>query len=225
MGKIAVLLADDHPVVREGLRALLAVEQDMEIVGEAQDGRQAVELARKTSPDVVVMDLAMPVLNGLEATRQLLKRSPGTRVLVLSSYADDECLTQLTQAGATGYLTKQAAGNDLAQAIRAVRRGKAFYSPDIAKRLQDRDSASPTAGQLPKKKRVLTDREREVLQLIAEGFSNKEIASELGISIKTEEKHRQAAMNKLDIHETAGLTRYAISRGIVAANSAAHLTH
>ncbi len=215
MGKIAVLLADDHAVIREGLRALLAVEQDMEIVGEAQDGRQAVELARKTSPDVVVMDLAMPVLNGLEATRQLLKRSPGTRVLVLSSYADDECLTQLTQAGATGYLTKQAAGNDLAQAIRAVRRGKAFYSPDIAKRLQDRDSASPTAGQLPKKKRVLTDREREVLQLIAEGFSNKEIASELGISIKTEEKHRQAAMNKLDIHETAGLTRYAISRGMV----------
>src|SRR6266568_9073589 len=207
MGKIAVLLADDHPVVREGLRALLAVEQDMEIVGEAQDGRQAVELARKTSPDVVVMDLAMPVLNGLEATRKLLERSPGTRVLVLSSYADDECLTQLTQAGATGYLTKQAAGNDLAQAIRAVRRGKAFYSTDIAKRLQDRDSASPTAGQLPKKKRVLTDREREVLQLIAEGFSNKEIASELGISIKTEEKHRQAAMNKLDIHETAGLTR------------------
>ena len=215
MGKIAVLLADDHPVVREGLRALLAVEQDMEIVGEAQDGRQAVELARKTSPDVVVMDLAMPVLNGLEATRKLLERAPTTRVLVLSSYADDECVTQLTQAGATGYLTKQAAGNDLAQAIRAVRRGKAFYSPDIAKRLQDRDSASPTAGQLPKKKRVLTDREREVLQLIAEGFSNKEIASELGISIKTEEKHRQAAMNKLDIHETAGLTRYAISRGMV----------
>jgi len=135
--------------------------------------------------------------------------------LVLSSYADDECLTQLTQAGATGYLTKQAAGNDLAQAIRAVRRGKAFYSPDIAKRLRDRHSASLKGGELPKKGRELTERETEVLQLIAEGLSNKEIASELGISIKTAEKHRQAAMNKLDIHETAGLTRYAISRGMV----------
>ena len=115
MGKITVLLADDHAVVREGLRALLALEEDIEIVGEAQDGREAVELARKTSPDVVVMDLAMPVLNGLEATRQLLKRASTTRVLVLTSYADDECVTHLTQAGATGYLTKQAAANDRAR--------------------------------------------------------------------------------------------------------------
>ena len=215
MEKITVLLADDHAVVREGLRALLALEEDIEIVGEAQDGREAVELARKTSPDVVVMDLAMPVLNGLEATRQLLKRASTTRVLVLISYADDECVTHLTQAGATGYLTKQAAANDLAQAIRAVRRGKTFYSPEIAKRLRERESASPAGGQLSKRGRALTERESEVLQLIAEGFSNKEIASELGISIKTVEKHRQAAMHKLDIHETAGLTRYAISRGTV----------
>jgi len=201
MGKITVLLADDHAVVREGLRALLALEEDIEIVGEAQDGREAVELARKTSPDVVVMDLAMPVLNGLEATRQLLKRASTTRVLVLTSYADDECVTHLTQAGATGYLTKQAAANDLAQAIRAVRRGKTFYSPDIAKRLRERESASPEGGQLSKRGRARTERESEVLQLIAEGLSNKEIASELGISIKTVEKHRQAAMHKLDIHE------------------------
>jgi len=215
MGKIAVLLADDHAVVREGLRALLAVEEDIEIVGEAQDGREAVELTRKTSPDVVVMDLAMPVLNGLEATRQILKRVPTTRVLVLTSYADDECVSQLTQAGATGYLTKQAAANDLVQAIRAVRRGKAFYSPDIAEHLRDRHSASLKGGELPKKRRELTEREAEVLQLVAEGFSNKEIASDLGISIKTVDKHRQTVMNKLDIHETAGLTRYAISRGMV----------
>ena len=215
MGKIAVLLADDHAVVREGLRALLAVEEDIEIVGEAQDGREAVELTRKTSPDVVVMDLAMPVLNGLEATRQILKRVPTTRVLVLTSYADDECVSQLTQAGATGYLTKQAAANDLVQAIHAVRRGKAFYSPDIAERLRDRHSASLKGGELPKKRRELTEREAEVLQLVAEGFSNKEIASDLGISIKTVDKHRQTVMNKLDIHETAGLTRYAISRGMV----------
>jgi len=215
MGKIAVLLADDHAVVREGLRALLAVEEDIEIVGEAQDGREAVELTQKTSPDVVVMDLAMPVLNGLEATRQILKRVPTTRVLVLTSYADDECVSQLTQAGATGYLTKQAAANDLVQAIRAVRRGKAFYSPDIAERLRDRHSASLKGGELPKKRRELTEREAEVLQLVAEGFSNKEIASDLGISIKTVDKHRQTVMNKLDIHETAGLTRYAISRGMV----------
>jgi DNA-binding NarL/FixJ family response regulator len=215
MGKIAVLLADDHAVVREGLRALLAVEEDIEVVGEAQDGREAVELARKTSPDVVVMDLAMPVLNGLEATRQILKKVPTARVLVLTSYGDDESVAQMTQAGATGYLTKQAAANDLSQAIRSVRRGKPFYSPDIANRLRDRDNASLTAGQFAKNNRALTPRETGILQLIAEGFSNREIASELGISIKTVEKHRQAAMNKLDIHQTAGLTRYAISRGMV----------
>src|SRR5437667_12635988 len=137
MQKIAVLLADDHTVIRQGFRALLEAEQDIAVVGEAETGRQAVQLARKLHPDVVVMDIAMPLLNGLEATRQILKELPATKVLVLSSYGDDECVSQLMDAGASGYLIKQTAANDLLRAIREVQRGNAFFSPAIAKRLRD----------------------------------------------------------------------------------------
>jgi DNA-binding NarL/FixJ family response regulator len=215
MKKISVLLVDDHTVVRQGLRALLKMEEDIEVIGEAENGRQAVQMARKTPPDVVVMDVAMPLLNGLEASRQILKSLPTTKVLVLTSYSDDECVQQLTEAGVSGYLIKQTAANDLLKAIREVQKGNAFFSPTIAKRLRDRCRDAFANGQPIRKSTELTSREAEVLQLIAEGFSNKQIAAELCISIKTVEKHRQQVMNKLNIHDVAGLTRYALSKGLV----------
>ncbi len=218
MKKITVLLVDDHTVVRQGLRALLKSEEDIEVIGEAENGRQAVMLAQKTPPDVVLMDVAMPLLNGLEATRQILRGAPNTKVLVLTSYGDDECVAQLMQAGASGYLIKQTAADDLIRAIREVQRGNAFFSPSIAKRLRDQSRAAFTSGTSASRTGELTSRESEVLQLIAEGFSNKQIAAELSISIKTVEKHRQQVMNKLHIHDIAGLTRYAISKGMVERN-------
>lgn len=215
MKRIAVLLVDDHTVVRQGLRALLQSEVDVEVIGEAENGRQAVTMAQKTPPDVVVMDVAMPLLNGLEATRQILRSVPSAKILVLTSYGDDECVEQLMHAGAAGYLIKQTAANDLLKAIREVYRGNAFFSPSIAKRLRDHCREAFNTGTSAKKSGELTTREAEVLQLIAEGFSNKQIAVELSISIKTVEKHRQQVMNKLNIHDVAGLTRYAITKGMV----------
>src|SRR5579871_5774433 len=153
MQKITVLLADDHTVVRQGLRALLAVESDIEIVGEADTGRLAVQLAKKLLPDVVVMDIAMPLLNGLEATRQIAKQTPATKVLILSSYSDDEYVQQLTEAGAAGYLVKQTAANDLLKAIREAHKGNAYFSPSIAKRLRDQCREAFVSGQ-PVKKRT-----------------------------------------------------------------------
>lgn len=217
MEKMKVLLAEDHTVVRQGLRALLAAEEDIDIVGEAENGRQAVQMVKRLEPDVVVMDIAMPVLNGLEATRQISRATPNTKVLVLSSYNDDEYVQQVTEAGAAGYLVKQSAANDLIKAIREVYRGNAFFSPSIAKRLRDqcRDALANGRTTGPKRPDHLTTREAEVLQLIAEGRANKQIASELCISIKTVEKHRQQVMNKLNIHDVAGLTRHAIAKGII----------
>lgn len=216
MHKITVLLADDHTVVRQGLRALLIAEEDIEVVGEAETGRQAVQLAKKLLPDVVVMDIAMPLLNGLEATRQIVRDIPSTRVLILSSYSDDEYVQQLTEAGAVGYLIKQTAAGDLLKAIRETHKGGAFFSPTISKRLMDYYRESFLSGKPVRKTcEKLTSRELEVLQLIAEGKANKQIAAELCISIKTVEKHRQQVMNKLNIHDIAGLTRYAISKGII----------
>jgi DNA-binding NarL/FixJ family response regulator len=216
MEKIRVLLADDHTVVRQGLKALLEAEPDITVVGEASTGREAVNLTRKLLPEVVVMDIAMPNLNGLEATRQIAKEIPQTKLLVLSSYNDDEYVHQVTEAGAMGYLLKQTAATDLIKAVREARRGNAFFSPAISKRLVERYREAFLNG-VPVKKRndLLTSRESEVLQLIAEGKPNKQIAAELCISIKTVEKHRQQVMNKLHIHDVAGLTRYAISKGIV----------
>src|SRR3984957_10015674 len=215
MKKISVLLVDDHTVVRQGLRALLSNEEDIEVIGEAENGRQAVQMATKTAPDVVLMDVVMPLMNGMEGTRQMLKTVPTVKVLVLSSYSDDDYVQQLTEVGASGYLTKQTAGDDLLLAIREVNKGNAFFSPAIAKRLRDRCRQAFNDGQPLKRNVELTSRESEVLQLIAEGLPNKQIAGELGISIKTVEKHRQQVMNKLNIHDVAGLTRYAISKGVV----------
>jgi len=212
MKKISVLLVDDHTVVREGLRALLANEHDIEVVAEAPDGRRALTIAKQSPPDVVVMDVAMPLLNGMDATRQIMRNCRSTAVLVLSSYSDEECVAQLLKAGAAGYITKQSAAEELPKAIREVRRGNRYFSPAIARQLREQDVAK---REVYGESTELTSREAQVLQLVATGFSNKESASELGISIKTIEKHRQQVMNKLRIHETAGLTRYAISKGIV----------
>lgn len=216
MRKIRILLADDHTVVRQGLRALLSAEADFEVVAEAENGRQAVQMARELAPEVVIMDIAMPVLNGVEATRQICRSAPGIKVLVLSTYCNDEYVQQVTEAGACGYLIKQTAVNDLTKAIREVQKGNAYFSPVIARRLRDHCRDTLVAGD--RRKRLpghLTTRESEVLQLIAEGRLNKQIAAELSISIKTVEKHRQQVMNKLGIHDIAGLTRHAMAKGIV----------
>ena len=216
MKRITVLLAEDHMIVREGFRKLLEAEDDLEVVGEAETGRQAVALARKLRPAVVVMDIAMPLLNGLEATRQILKAVPDTKVLILSAHSDDAYVEQATALGAVGFLLKQTSSHDLSRAIREVHKGNTFFSPSIAKRLDNRNQKSPDRGGLLKKKVArLSSREMEVLQLIAEGEANKQMAAELGISIKTVEKHRQNLMSKLNIHDVAGLTRYAISAGII----------
>jgi DNA-binding NarL/FixJ family response regulator len=216
MKRITVLLAEDHMIVREGLRVLLEAEGDIEVVGEAQTGRQAVQLTKRLRPAVVVMDIAMPQLNGLEATQRILKAVPATRVLILSAHGDDGYLRQVVALGAAGYLIKQTSANLLAKAIRKVQKGNTFFSPSIANRLRRLSLDSPDAGKLLKKKRAaLSSRELEVLQLIAEGKANKQIARGLGISIKTVEKHRQHLMRKLDLHDTAGLTRYAIAAGII----------
>ncbi|EEF59537.1 response regulator [Pedosphaera parvula] len=220
MQKITVLLADDHIIVRQGLRALLAAAGDVEVVGEAGDGREAVELTKKLSPQVVVMDLAMPKLNGLEATRQIVKNKPGIKVVVLSSYSDQEYVQKVMEAGALGYLVKQSAADDLLTAIREVYKGNNFFSPAIAKGLSELKREAFTNGHAFRESGVhLTAREREVLQLIAEGRANKQIADDLAISIKTVEKHRQQVMNKLNIHDVASLTRYAISKGMVEKNA------
>ncbi len=214
--KVSVLLADDHTVVREGLRILLEATPDIQVVGEAQNGRQAVQLARKLQPHVVVMDVAMPLLNGAEATRQILRDSPKAKVLILSSYNDDERVAQLIEHGATGYLVKQGASNDLVKAIREARKGNPFFSPCIAKCLLEQCRASYNKGHAHTTKGDhLTTREAEVLQLIAEGYANKQIADVLALSIKTVEKHRQQLMDKLQIHQIAGLTRYATARGVI----------
>ena len=216
MKRITVLLAEDHMIVREGFRKMLELEGDFEIVAEAPNGRQAVALARKFHPDVVLMDIAMPLLNGLEATRQVLKALPVTKVIMLSAHSDDAYVKNATESGAVGFLLKQTSAHDVCRAIREVHKGKTFFSPSISRRQDRIHPLSPDRdGGFSKKAAVLTSREMEVLQLIAEGKANKETADELGIGIKTVEKHREHIMQKLDIHDTAGLTRYAISAGII----------
>ena len=215
MTPITVLLADDHTIVREGFRKMLELEADLEVVGEAQDGRQAVALAQKLRPAVVLMDIAMPLLNGLEATRQILKALPATRVVMLSAHSDDAYVKNATESGAVGFLLKQTSAHEVCRAIREVHKGKTFFSPAISTRLGRLHPQSfDRAGGLSRKT-ALTSRELEVLQLIAEGKANKETAVELGIGMKTVEKHREHLMEKLDIHDTAGLTRYAIGAGII----------
>jgi DNA-binding NarL/FixJ family response regulator len=216
MKRMTVLLAEDHTIVREGFRKMLELESDFDVVGEAQDGRQAVALVKKLRPDVVLMDIAMPLLNGLEATRQVLKAVPATKVLMLSAHSDDAYVQTATDAGAVGFLLKQTSAHEVCQAIREIQKGKTFFSASVSRRRDRLDPQSSGRTGAPNKKAVhLTSREMEVLQLIAEGKANKQTAAELGIGLKTVEKHREHLMEKLDIHDTAGLTRYAISAGII----------
>jgi len=216
MIRITVLLAEDHQIVREGLRSLLKHESDIEVVGEAETGRQAVQMTRKLRPAVVVMDIAMPLLNGLEATRQIRKDFPDTRVLILSAHSDDAYVEQMIELGAAGFLLKQTSSHDLSTAIREVQKGKTFFSPSVSRRVHDRSRQSlDREGEFKKKGNRLSSREVEVLQLIAEGKPNKQVAAELGLSFKTVDKHRQNLMSKLNIHDVAGLTRYAIAEGII----------
>jgi len=216
MKKITLLLAEDHVIVREGFRKMLEMEPDLEVLGEAQDGRQAVAMYTKLRPAVVIMDIAMPRLNGLEATRQLLKADAAAKVIMLSAHSDDAYVFSALEVGAAGFLIKQTTASDLCRAIREVHAGRKFFSPSIARRFERLNSQARSRGAAPGKKLAsLTSREMEVLQLIAEGKANKETAAELGIGMKTVEKHREHLMEKLDIHDTAGLTRYAISAGII----------
>jgi DNA-binding NarL/FixJ family response regulator len=216
MKRITVLLAEDHTIVREGFRKMLEMEDDLEVAGEAQDGRQAVTLAKKLRPDVVLMDIAMPLLNGLQATRQILKANPAVKVLMLSAHNDDAYVQNATESGAVGFLLKQTSSHDVCRAIREVQKGKVFFNPSISRRFDRINTLTPDhSGALKKKAAHLTSREMEILQLIAEGKANKQAAAELGIGVKTVEKHREHLMQKLDIHDTAGLTRYAISAGII----------
>ena len=214
--KVAVLLAEDHGIVRQGLCALLNTDGNFTIVGEARTGREAVEMANALGPDVILMDIAMPVLNGLEATRQILAAKPATKIIILSAHCDDVYVERMTEVGVAGFLEKQTSAEVLTRAILQVAAGGSYFSPSIARRMRagfegqrDRNGLRRANGNR------LTSRETEVLQLVAEGSANKTVAAELKISIKTVEKHRQHLMDKLDIHDTAGLTRYAIAAGII----------
>jgi DNA-binding NarL/FixJ family response regulator len=214
--QITVLLAEDHAIVRQGLCSLLLADGHFLVVGEARTGREAVEMARTLRPDVILMDIAMPVLNGLEATRQILAANPAAKVVVLSAHSDDVYVERMNEAGVVGFLEKQTSAEILTKAIHEVVAGHTFFSPAIARRLRaDHSKPRDRDGLLKAHGARLTSRESEVLQLVAEGSANKQVAAELGISIKTVEKHRQHLMDKLKIHDTAGLTRYAIAQGIV----------
>ena len=215
---IKTLLADDHTIVREGLRSLLRADSGIEVVGEAHNGREAVKLTLALRPDIVVMDIAMPLLNGLEATRQMLAAAPATKVIILSAHSDDAYIDRVIAVGAAGFLLKQTSAQVLGAAIHKVMAGDTFYSPRVSRRLRDHYEKPDKAGGLRvKKATALTAREFEVIQLVAEGQPNKQVAAELNISIKTVEKHRQHLMDTLRIHDIAGLTRYAVAHGIVEA--------
>ncbi len=216
MSKFKVLLADDHTLFRAGLRSLMELEDDIQVIGEAENGRIAVELARILHPDIIVMDIAMPLLNGMEATRQILHETPDIKILILSGYSNDDYVDKVIDAGASGYLVKQSSPSAMIKAIRDIRKGNKVYSPSISNHVRERFKGKTDEGKPAKVHGVdLTSREREVLQLVAEGQANKQIADELGISVKTVEKHRQQLKKKLKINETAGLTRYAITAGII----------
>jgi len=213
---IRVLLADDHRIVRQGLRVLLSAQPDIVVVSETGDGRETVQLAESLQPDVVVMDISMPLLNGIEATRQIASRTPEVAVVVLSMHGGDEYILQALRAGALGYVLKQSADTELIMAIRAAQRGESFLSPAIAHTVIRGYIQRAEAPQTQDRYEMLTKREREVLQLIAEGRRMQEIADLLYISPRTAATHKSNLMNKLDIHHTAGLVRFAIHRGVVA---------
>lgn len=212
--QVRLVLADDHAIMREGLKSLLAQEADFEVAGEADSGSKIVDVARKAGAHVVVMDVAMPDLNGIEATRKLLKANPGIKVVALSGHTNREFVREMLKAGASAYVLKSRAYEELARAVREVMKGKVFLSPEVARGVVDEYvGSSPSPGANPAFA-VLTDREREALQLIAEGKSTKEAADALSVSVKTVETHRANIMRKLNLHSVAELTKYAIREGL-----------
>jgi len=213
MKPIRVLLADDHTLVRAGIRSLLENMEGIEVIAEAGDGREALRLVRTHRPDVVLMDIAMPGLNGLEAAARIAKKFPNVRVIILSMHVNEEYVLQALRAGAAGYMVKGADAAELEIAIRAVARGETYLSPMVSKHVVT-DYIQRISGETSPLE-LLTPRQREVLQLIAEGYSTKKIARTLKISVKTVETHRMQLMERLDIHDIAGLVRYAIRVGLV----------
>ncbi len=216
MSKTRVLLVDDHTIVRQGLKALLDFQDGIEVVGEAEDGRQAIEKAKQLVPDIIVIDITMPNLNGIEATRQMKKKNPEMKELDLTVHNNEEYIHQILQAGASGYLLKESAVSDLISAINAVKKGDIFLSPSVSKVIV-KDYIRHTEGELGDfdSLNILTSREREVLQLIAEGHTNKEVAHVLKISNKTVDSHRSHIMEKLHIHDVTGLVKYSIKKGLI----------
>jgi DNA-binding NarL/FixJ family response regulator len=215
MEKIRVLVTDDHAIVRDGISALLALTGDIEVVGEATNGREALEVVSKLAPDIVIMDMAMPLMDGLEATRRIHKDSPATKVIVLTQYQDKEYVLPVIEAGASGFISKAAAASELTSAIRSVYRGDSFLSPSIAKVLVDDYRQIAGAGKSKNAAEELTNREREILKLLVEGYSTREIARMLVISPKTVERHKTSLMGKLDIHNRLDLFKYALRKGII----------
>jgi DNA-binding NarL/FixJ family response regulator len=213
---VRILLADDHGVVRKGLRFLLDRQPGMEVVGEAADGREAVRMAEAASPDLVIMDIAMPLLNGIEATSQILKRNPKIGVIILSMHSDEDYLLSALNAGAKAYLLKESAEDDLLRAIQAVTRGMPFFSPEIARTMLEDYIRFLQQRNLQDSYELLTEREKEVLQLLAEGKSNKEVATILNLSVYTIDTHRTHLMQKLNLHNTAEVVLYAVRKKIIA---------
>jgi two-component system response regulator NreC len=212
---IRILLADDHTLMRQGLRHILESHADFEIVAEASSGIEAVDAARLQRPDVAIVDVAMKELNGIEATSQILKHSPHTAVLILSMYSDERYVLRSVKAGARGYVLKNSAGDELVQAILTVQKGTAFFSPAVARIFQNGFARLKDARETSDRYDLLTDRERQIYQLLAEGNSNKEIANRLGLSLHTVETHRWRLMEKMDLHSTAELVLSAVRRGMV----------
>ena len=215
MAKIRVLIADDHGLMRAGVRALLQATEDIEVVGEAEDGDEAIREVRRLEPDVVLMDVAMPGLGGLEATLVIRKEKPDVKILVLTQYDDREYVSRFLKAGVSGYVLKKAAAGELVAAIRAVERGGLVLDPEIARDVLDEKGRERSPEQAEDPYETLTDREKQVLKLVAEGSSNKEVAETLDISVKTAMAHREHLMEKLDVHSRTELIRFALRRGVI----------
>ena len=215
MAKVRILLGDDHTLVRQGLRKILEVRSDWEVVAEAGDGREAVRQAETLDPHVAVLDVSMPLMNGIEATRQITRRSPEVRILILSMHANEAYIIQALKAGAKGYMLKDSADTDLIRAVLAVAAGKSFFSPAVAKVMLDDYVRHLADKGIVDRFESLSEREREIFQLVAEGHSNKDTADILGVSAATVETHRSHVLQKLDIHNTAELVLYAVRRGVI----------
>ena len=215
MQKIRVIVVDDHTIVRDGVCALLALAGDIEVIGEASNGREALDVVNQLAPNIVLMDIAMPILGGLEATRRICREFPATKVLVLTQYDDKDYVFQLIEAGASGFVSKTAASSDLAQAIRCISQGEAYLSPSVAKYIIEGYQKGASQRTKGDPYDTLTNRERDVLKLIAEGHTTQEIANLLVISPKTVEGHKSSLMAKLDIHSRIDLVKYALRRGLI----------